>query len=139
MADWYGSARSNYFRVKDIGKFRDWVKSIPGLVLMESALADKIGLVGIYSEDFFGGWPDTSREIDVYYEFDLLTELGKHLVDGEVAILREIGAEKLRYLTGWSGAITNKGKPVYVNLNDIYEKAAKKFKIPNSSIIECTY
>ena len=53
MADWYGSARSNYFLVKDEDKFRKWAESICGLEVVK----DKEGRVGLLSEEEKGGWP----------------------------------------------------------------------------------
>ena len=35
MANWYGHARSNYFRVKDREKFEEWTKSIGDLEVIE--------------------------------------------------------------------------------------------------------
>jgi hypothetical protein len=52
MADWYGSARSNYFHVKDRNKFDEWAAAID-LDVVE----DKEGRVGLLADSDPGGWP----------------------------------------------------------------------------------
>lgn len=70
---------------------------------------------------------------------DLVRELAEHLPKGQVAVLMEIGAEKLRYLTGVAIAVNHKGRVVEVMLSDIYRKAARSFRIAESEITEATY
>ncbi len=41
-------------------------------------------------------------------DFDLVEELAQHLADGEIAVLVEAGAEKLRYITGDAVAVRNR-------------------------------
>lgn len=55
-------------------------------------------------------------------EVDLVAEISSHLADGEVAILQEVGAEKLRYLTGYSIAVNSLGQTFSVDIDDIYQK-----------------
>jgi hypothetical protein len=40
---------------------------------------------------------------------DLFGEVAGHLVEGSVAVFIEVGAEKLRYLTGWAVAVNSSG------------------------------
>lgn len=123
MADWHGGARSNYFKVKDEETFKTWTRSVCDLGYWE-----KGGLFAIYSEDEFGGWPSCRYmdERDEYEDIDLVEELAEHLIDGEVAVLMEAGAEKLRYISGYAVAVNNTGKRISVSLNDIYELACKE-------------
>ena len=108
MANWYGTSRSNYFKVKDEEAFREWADSRDLEVLEKPH-----GLFGVapssMSED--GSWPsyyyDEDREEE--YEIDFQAELIEHLAEGQVAILMTIGAEKLRYLTGYSVALPGMG------------------------------
>lgn len=132
MANWYGSSRSNYFRVKDEGAFREWVYEV-GLEVLEG----EGGLRGIAPSRMSdsGDWPtcasvesddpDERDERDV----DIANELSTHLAEGEVAVLLTIGAEKLRYLTGYAVAVNWKGEIVSVGLDDIYAKAFEAFGI----------
>lgn len=56
-------------------------------------------------------------------EIDFPRELSKHLAEGDVAIIQEIGYEKMRYFVGYAVAVNSKGKTVTVSLNEIYEHA----------------
>lgn len=106
MANWYGSARSNYFRVKDRSKFLAWAEEL-GLTVMHAK--DGSGLFGIHPGDTEDGdWPAPMPLNEGGYEIDdaepryVAHELQQHLADGEVAVLKVIGAEKLRYLTAYA-------------------------------------
>jgi hypothetical protein len=72
-------------------------------------------------------------------EIDLVAELAQHLPKGEVAVLMEIGAEKLRYLTGIAIAVNYKGRATVVSLDDVYRKAACTFRVPESKITQAAY
>ena len=130
MANYYATARSNYFAVKDETAFRQWADGLNLTILgpnHRNKVADGIDRFGITPDEFDeGGWPnfrhneETSEDDD---DFDLFDELAAHLADDEVAILMEVGNEKLRYLTGTVLAINNKGETVSVNLESIYESA----------------
>lgn len=122
MANYIGSARTNYFKVKDETAFRAW--------------AAKYGLEVIEHKKLFGVLPGDSEdgtfslfddEKDDY--LDICDEIALHLADGSIAVVMESGHEKLRYICGWAVAINSKGKRVQVGLNDIYGKANKKFGI----------
>jgi hypothetical protein len=117
MANYYSSARTNYFRVKDVDAFNVWVKEFE----------DNHGVEVVDKEDTFAilfdgesGVPN-SREVDGDYDhIDFMDELSKHLADDEVAILHESGAEKLRYINGFAIAINNKAERRVISLDDIY-------------------
>lgn len=127
MANYYATARSNYFRVRNVEKFRDWVQSIPGLRILEKEVDGEVQYFGICARDTdSGGWPghrfaQTPDENDT--ELDLLTELSKHLVPDSVAVLMEAGHEALRYVVGHAQAVDCHGNVVEVSLNDIYAEA----------------
>ena len=164
MADWYGSARSNYFRVRNIEAFKKlcerWNAQFweEGKYDEKTKTNKKTGRVAFSGEDDHGGLPYYRSEevklgdlppkkraatakaqgldpkdpealketVEVEYEQDdFFNELAEQLVDGEVAVMMEAGAEKLRYVSGWAIAINSKGKRVVVGLDDIYKKAQK--------------
>ena len=136
MANFYGTARSNYFQVKDVEKFKAWVESIPSLALIEKQDI----LFAIYSDcPDSGCWPSGKyvAEYDEegavvsedWQDFDLTGELAEHLKDGEVAVLMEAGAEKLRYISGWAVAVNHLGETVHVSLDGIYDLAFTKFGV----------
>jgi len=130
MADWYGHARSNYFRVKDQDAFADLCEKWNVTFIIDK---DNPELVGFICETDSGSLPnyrceeheDLEGNIQEFdYDFDdFLEKLSLHLEEGEIAIMIECGAEKLRYITGVAYAINSKGETVIVSLNDIYEKA----------------
>lgn len=125
MANWYGAARTNYFRVKDPEAFKRWLSDFEVVVI------EKDGRYGFYSNDEYGGFPSYRHndETGEYVDIDLANELSGHLVAGEVAVLIENGAEKLRYLSGWAQAVASDGRTVAVNLSDIYDKAKEAFGV----------
>jgi hypothetical protein len=140
MANYYGSARSNYFRVKDGEAFKKWAASL-GLDVLESSQKrggePQYAMTPIGTDD--GGWPSWRFEDEngqaVDEELDLAQELSRHLHDDDVVVLMESGAEKLRYVSGWAVAVNSKGDRVQLTLSDIYEAA----KHLGTNITEATY
>ena len=124
MADWYGNARSSYFRVVYKDKFVQWSKSFGDNL---KVVKDNEGRVALLSHAEKGNWPltryDPKTDEEEEEDIDLIGEVAAHLQEGSVAVFTEIGAESLRYLTGWAVAINSKGEKVEVKLNDIYERA----------------
>ncbi len=135
MANLYGSARSNYFRVKDANAFHEWTERRQLEVFKSDKEADVVAINP--SEDSDGAWPSYDLEEDA--EFELATELAEHLVPGQVAVLLEVGAEKLRYLTGLAIAVNAEGGMVELTLSDIYRTAARAFRVPESEITSAEY
>ena len=120
MANYYSSARTNYFRVKDVDAFNAWVKEFE----------DNCGVEVVSKEDTFAILFDGEsgvpyfREVEGDYDdLDFMDELSNHLADEEVAILHESGAEKLRYINGFAIAVNNKGQRRVISLDDIYVHA----------------
>jgi len=131
MSNYCATARSNYFAVKDEAAFRQWAERLELKILIPTGTPnpnDGVPRFGITPGDDidFGGWPvfcrigDSGENEDI----DIHEELSAHLADGEVAVLMEIGNEKLRYVTGTAIAINNKGESVRVDLEAIYAAAA---------------
>ncbi len=130
MANWYGSARSNYFRVKDITKFEELCRRWNVTFIRKEGKPD---LVGFLCDGSPGGLPNyryeepQSEEEDTVlkeHDFDdFLKELSSLLVDGDVAVMLEVGAEKLSYVTGFALALNSRGDKVALSLGDIYEMA----------------
>ena len=135
MANWYGTARSNYFRVKDRHAFLKWADRRGLGVFKNEESGDLFAIHGGASDD--GSWPSYDMEGDT--EIDLVAELAQHLPQGQIAVLMEIGAEKLRYLTGVAIAVNHKGRVVELTLSDIYRKAARAFRVAESEITQAAY
>ena len=126
MANWQGTARSNYFRVKNEDAFRTWVERTPPLVYFTHAADDHLFAIG--SET---GWPVTAynQAEDEEIEIDLPMELSLHLAEDQIAILMETGAEGLRYVTGFAVAVNERGEQVSLHLAEIYQRAIDRFGI----------
>ena len=129
MANYYATARSNYFAVKDAQAFRDWADGL-GLTILEPDPKDKAadGIVrfGIAPGDDDGGsWPTSLSDAETGYseDIDVAGQLSAHVADDEVAVLIEVGNEKLRYMTGFAVAVNSHGAFVVVDLETIYEAA----------------
>ena len=75
MANWHGSARSNYVRVKDRETFLAWAQSLPDVEIVERE--DAFALLAA-SDD--GAWPSwRSREDQEDEAIDLAAEMAEHL------------------------------------------------------------
>ena len=122
MANFEGTARTNYFQVKDDSAFRAWahhhslqVLDGPGGVALLPSVFDDGGFCLRHEED------DDSEGLDIV---DAITE---HLAPGSVAVVMEIGHEKMRYLSGWAVAFNDRGDRVQLSLDDIYDLALRAF------------
>jgi hypothetical protein len=130
MANYCATARSNYFAVTDEKSFRKWAETID-LSILEPDHRDQdddgIRRLGITPRNHGdnGGWPSSryNDETNECEDIDLPEQLSAHLADDEVAVLMEVGNEKLRYVNGTATAVNSKGETVYVNLESIYESA----------------
>lgn len=122
MANFYSTARTNYFRVKNKDTFDSFIakfnSNFATIEVVEEG--DKIALLfdtecGVPS--FY--WDEKHEDVEI----DFAEELATYLAENEVAIIMSVGSEKMRYLDGWAQAINGEGKSIVISLNDIYEKA----------------
>jgi hypothetical protein len=122
MANYTGYARSNYFRVRDETAFLIWVETLSGVVARRE-VDDPEHFTLLVEDGDDGRWPVCRySEPEGEEEVDLHEELAGHLAEGEVAVLEEVGVEKLRYLVGYAVAVNHRGEKLAVSLDDIYEK-----------------
>jgi len=170
MANWYGNARSNYFKVKDPEKFKDFIskwgtevidkefdvniekcqKCISGkpnkdceqyvkrLVDKCEPIKEKQKLYGFLGNQDSGSLPNycEDEKTGKEYDFDDFTdELATHLEDDWVAVMQEVGAEKLRYITGYACAVNSKNEKINLDIDEIYQRAEKLGK----GITQCEY
>jgi hypothetical protein len=121
MANYYGMARTNYFAVKDAQAFLAEIENIPDLQLDGNSDPQS---VCILSESESGWvWSYYDEETGEDTEVDWEGIFTRCLADGSVAIIMEIGNEKLRYLSGIAVAYNNKGETRDVSLDNIYTLA----------------
>ena len=127
MANYYGFARSNYFKVKDDKAFENFCKKWELSHITDDDPHDggSADLHGFLVENE-SGIPSAylDKESGEHVEGHFYLDLAAHLVEGWVAIVREIGYEKLRYLIGYTVAVNAKGETRQVNLDDIHDQAA---------------
>ena len=119
MANYYASCRSNYFKVVDVDKFK---AAMPTGIEVD---VENDGTVVIYGADPDGaGWPSCvyNDETDEFDDFDLEEVIAPHLQPDSWCVIQEVGAEKLRYLVGYSVAFNKDLEQRFcVSLGDIYK------------------
>lgn len=115
--------------MRDEKAFREWT-TLLGLTILEPTHHDKVSdgipRFGIAPGDFDeGGWPTSiyHEDTDVCENIDISEQLSPHLADDEVAVLMEVGNEKLRYVSGTATAVNSKGEIAHLDLYSIYELA----------------
>lgn len=120
MANYYASCRSNYFRVEDIEAFKALMEEHECKVLFRPDPEDPgKELVGFYVDDMdSGALPNYDNENEE--EIDLIDEISRHLQENEVCVVQEVGAEKMRYLNGYSIAVNAAGEKLGVDIWDVY-------------------
>ncbi len=141
MANYYGSARSNYFHVKDEAAFEKDMGELIGIDVRKHT--NDASLFCILGDDADGyNWNvlviDDEDSGD-YESVDLPAEVAKHLPDNEVAVFIEAGSEKLRYIFGNATAINNKGDAVVIALSDIYARAKEELTDQSKDITLAEY
>lgn len=129
MAEYEGYARTNYFKVKDLTAFRAWAEPLD---LDFTTDVDDPDAIALLCNTEHGVWPETDPE--TFEEIpDFALALSGHLAPGQVAILMEVGHEKMRYVGGYATAINDKGKRIDISLYDIYKMAQEKFNVDISA------
>lgn len=105
MADMYGALRSNFFKVKDVEKFKEWFAKyhfgddVEVWVENETERSVGFGSYGMYP---FAHPRIRDEEEDELVDADLnvfAKELCEHLEAGEVFSVTSGGNEKLRYVS----------------------------------------
>jgi hypothetical protein len=170
MADWYGHARTNYFKVKDQEKFSEFcdtfcvemiekdmevlkkkcydclyknklptecdklLKRTVGECKGETKEEHLCGFLGSESSGEIIGYAEDDQGNPIEFD-DAVKLLATHLEEGWVAILQEVGAEKLRYITGFTLAVNHKGETESINIGNIYRKAESL----GTNITRCEY
>jgi hypothetical protein len=124
MANYVPAFRTSYFKVKDFEAFGKWVSQYAGDYEVWHKETEDHGLLVA-----FGGYDSIPSAIEVTDEDgvvvdytdafteDMLKELSEHLEEGWVAILIEIGHEKLCYLSAIALMVNWRGKIRDISLN----------------------
>jgi len=134
--DYYGTGRTNYFKVKDVEEFKKWITSFGGQFITKAEHPEFVGII-------LDSVPDMRRnpaeEGDELIEFDFYEELKSHLQKRQVAVYMESGAEGHRYITGIAVAVCPGKENVVVDIDGIYTLAAKKFRVAEKRITKALY
>jgi hypothetical protein len=122
MSDSVAYARSNFFKVKDSRAFEEFCGKWNLEMLRGGEDEGETPLYGfICSECIPHHYYDEKSGECVDGNF--MEVLATHLAEGWVAVVREIGYEKMRYLVGYTVAINAAGQSLEVSLDDIYDLA----------------
>jgi hypothetical protein len=119
MANYTATARTNYFSVRDVAAF---AAALPGdLTIARNAH----GQVAVLAQTDGGAWPTATYDdvVGDFRAFDIADLIAEHLLDRQVAILMEVGSERMSYVVGVAVAINSSGERRMVSLDDIYPLA----------------
>ncbi|RMH32061.1 MAG: hypothetical protein D6690_14510 [Nitrospirae bacterium] len=136
MANYIALCRSNYFAVRNPDDFRQFCQDW-GLGCISKKDTDTAQeLFGFVNND--GGIPAFryDSKTNDFVEDTLFEHLAGHIQPGWVAIVQEVGFEKLRYLVGYAVAVSCDGELETVALSNIYALAAEHAEFP---ITPCEY
>lgn len=133
MANYVGSSRSNYFKVRDEAAFRAamspfdldiWGDQDQGFALSPSSMNDDGCWPSFMPVPDVDGNP-TDAEVEVWFP-ELVAQ---HLADDAIAVFQSIGSENRRYLCGYSVAINHRAEHLQVSIDDIYALAKQRFGV----------
>jgi len=120
MADFYSQGRTNYFLVKDGESFEKEIEKLgEGTGRPIHLIKEERGYCLLFEEGMPTYFHDS--ETDEGWDVQMDEVIREHLADGSVCVMMETGAEKLRYLSGWSIAFNNKGNTRVIDINHIYD------------------
>jgi len=132
MANYISYARSNYFKVKDATAFKDWCNKMNIEASISGDPTEKeLWMINPNSSNE-DSWPWDSiydEETGTFSDSDFMQGLASHLQEGQIAVLIEIGFEKLRYLVGEAIAIAWDGTNEAITLERIYDLAEQRWGI----------
>lgn len=122
--------RTNYFPLlpESATAFRSRMSDF-GFQVVESD--DQVAILG--SEE----WPPSIYENDVDDTFELEKDVMPHVPEGHIVVAFSITHEGMRSIGGYSEACINDNgetHSVAINLDSIYQLAAKEFEIPLDQI-----
>ena len=123
MANFYGTGRTNWFKVNDAEAFKAEMANYEVEVGEDVQNHELVFALFGQSEE---GMPSSfyNEEIEDHEDIEWEDVIGKHLADDWVCVIQGVGNEKMRYVAGYSFAFNNKGGRQFVSLDDIYTKSA---------------
>lgn len=136
MANWYGAARTNYVKIKDVRGLEEYFEQFGGVRITPGE-----GGFAFIAETEDGDFPSVAFDEEGEEEIEFgWTEVCKYLKKNQVLVVMCAGSEKTKYITGYAEAYnTTTGECVTVSINQIYKKAAKAFNVDEGTISPCEY
>jgi hypothetical protein len=134
MANWYGAARSNYVRIKDMEGLKKALEPFQVVICRKSDECPEL-VCFLSTESDSGGWPGSvwvtkevnGESIEDEIEFDPSSHICPFMEEDQILVTMEAGAEKLRYISGQAAAWNANGDCCVISLDDIYKRAAERF------------
>ena len=140
MANWYGTSRTNFVRVKNVEAAKASLEDFNNTIHTHPLQPDFIMISGDDDGDFStSALVDLDDGGDEEVELDWAEWAQKHLAEGQVLIMMSAGAEKLRYVSGYAKAYSWMGNELTITLNDIYRAIQDHWAIDMSQVADCTY
>lgn len=139
MANWYGNARTNYVRVKDVEALRNFLDGFSIQIHVHPTHPDFVMLSPHDLSDSGGFEMSSYNEDDEEINLCWASDVAPHLCEGQVLIINEVGWEKLRYLSGSVGVVTWDGREEWMSLGKFAEEALGRLQVPQGSVAEPIY
>lgn len=140
MADWSGTSRTNYVRIHDKEGLLASISPFD-IDLHKHEQNDEFFMFSGGSSDE-GGWPSSALVNGDEVQFSFEEHVMPFVAEEEVLVAQCCGAEKLRYVTGYSEALVRRGdvvKKASVSMNEIYARAAREFGVDKETITPAEY
>ena len=147
MANYEGTWRSNYFRVKDVAAFKKAIAYIAGVKVLEDRPAYGAQSPGPYvvllpddssdSQDF----PEIylEEESDEPQDIDWHSIFEEHLQEDSIVVIMCCGHEKLSCLYGTAVAYDHSGRNISLDLNHIYRMIEERWGAGYFEVTRCEY
>jgi len=124
--------RSNYFAVHDAAAFEAFCERHNLEPITENSEPARRGFLSprdvMFSPDREDDFGDEGEEESG--EQDWLNELAKHIAGDDVAVVMQIGSDKMRFLAGHAWAINGQGQRQELDLDEIYTRAGALGRLP---------
>lgn len=144
MSSFNGAARTNFFNVDNLIGLQEALEPFDIKIISHDLSED---FVYLYPETEDRSWPsyatiENEGGEDEEIEFSFEEHVMPFVREGAVVVAMAVGADKLRYLSGYAFAFIRKGEDVLreqISLSEIYDRAAQKFEVSTDVISECRY
>lgn len=146
MANYCCAYRTNYFKVKDNEKFKEFMTHVYAEDLEIFHKKDENGNE-LYGFGGYGGisgyfnneneYEDSDEAWDNAYD-NFIDGLAKQVAEDDAILLFEVGNEKLRYVVGSVAVITSKGYE-YRDITNVGVEIAKQMLNNPNYNTQCTY